>query len=61
MCLFAIGIEHPLNVTVQRPHDAEAPARGSIVGPPVSATRISASMAACHSGAECSAFDSFVM
>jgi hypothetical protein len=23
MCLFAIGIEHPLDVTVQRPHDAD--------------------------------------
>jgi hypothetical protein len=41
---------------VQRPHD-----RANIVGPPFSATRIGASIAACHSGAECSAFDSLVM
>jgi hypothetical protein len=34
------------------------PIRASIVAPPLSATRMSASMAACHSGAECSAFDS---
>jgi hypothetical protein len=33
----------------------------SIVGPPFVATRISASIAACHSGASCSAFDSLVM
>jgi hypothetical protein len=37
------------------------PIRANIVGPPLSATRISASMAACHSGAESSAFGSFVM
>ena len=37
------------------------PMRANIVGPPFSATRIRASMTACHSGAECSAFDSFVI
>jgi hypothetical protein len=37
------------------------PMRGSIVGPPFVATRIKACIAACHSGASCSAFGSFVM
>jgi len=37
------------------------PIRANIVGPFNSATRIKASMAACHSGAACSAFGSFVM
>jgi len=37
------------------------PIRTNILGPPKSATRISASMAACHSGASCSALGSFVM
>jgi hypothetical protein len=37
------------------------PMRGSIVGPPFSATRIRASIAASHFGASCSAFGSFVM
>src|SRR5437879_10796523 len=35
------------------------PIRANIVGPSVSATRIRASIAACHSGASCSAFGSF--
>jgi hypothetical protein len=35
--------------------------RANIVGPPDVATRIKASIAACHSGASCSAFGSFVM
>ena len=58
MMTFALGIKDPFDVTVQRPHDADP---DNIVGPPLSATRMSASMAACHSGAECSAFGSFVM
>jgi hypothetical protein len=37
------------------------PIRANIVGPPDVATRIKASMAACHSAASCSAFLSFVM
>jgi len=37
------------------------PIRASIVGPSFSATRISASLEACHSAASCSAFGSFVM
>jgi hypothetical protein len=37
------------------------PIRASIVGPPFVATRIKACIAACHSGASCSVFDSFVM
>jgi hypothetical protein len=44
---FPIGIEHPLDA-VQRFHDADP---GDIVGPPFSATRINASIAACHSAA----------
>jgi hypothetical protein len=56
MRIFARWVERLLNVSVQRPHDA-----ANIVGPPAVATRISASIAACHSGASCSAFGSFVM
>jgi hypothetical protein len=37
------------------------PIRANIVGPFRSATRISASIAACHSGASCSALRSLVM
>jgi hypothetical protein len=37
------------------------PIRANIVGPPDVATRINASIAACHSAASCSAFGSFVM
>jgi hypothetical protein len=37
------------------------PIRASIVGPPFVATRIKACIAACHSGASCSAFGSFMM
>jgi len=37
------------------------PIRANIVGPPDSATRIKASIAACHSAASCSAFGSRVM
>jgi hypothetical protein len=32
MCLFAIGIEHPFDVTVQRPHDANPGQHGGAVG-----------------------------
>jgi hypothetical protein len=37
------------------------PIRANIVGPPNVATKIKASMAACHSAASCSAFGIFVM
>src|SRR5881275_2674462 len=37
------------------------PIRANIVGPPDVATRIKASIAACHSAAWCSAFGSLVM
>jgi len=37
------------------------PIRANIVGPPDVATRIKASIAACHSAASCSAFGSLVM
>jgi hypothetical protein len=37
------------------------PILANMVGPPRSATRSSASIAACHSGASCSRFGSFVM
>jgi len=37
------------------------PIRASIVGPPDVATRIKACIAACHSGASCSALGSLVM
>ena len=36
------------------------PILANIVGPPCSATRINASIAACHAGALCSRFGSFV-
>jgi hypothetical protein len=45
--VFAIRVEDPFDVTVQRSHH---PIRANIVGPPRSATRIKASIAACHSG-----------
>jgi hypothetical protein len=47
MVVFALGIEHPLE-----------PIRANMVGLSRSATKISASIAACHSLASCSAFDS---
>jgi hypothetical protein len=56
MVTFALGIKDLFDVTAQCP-----PIRANIVGPSFSATRIGASMAACHSGAESSAFDSFVI
>jgi len=37
------------------------PIRGGMVSPPSSATRISALIAACHSGASCSPFGSLMM
>jgi hypothetical protein len=37
------------------------PIRANIVGPPYVATKISASIAVCHSAAVCSAFGSFVI
>jgi hypothetical protein len=59
MRVFAAGIEHALDVAVST--RAFTPIRANIVGPPAVATRISASIAACHSLASCSAFGSFVM
>jgi hypothetical protein len=56
MGIFAIRIEGALNVAGQRSHDANAR-----VGPPGVATKISASIAASHSAASCSAFGSLVM
>jgi hypothetical protein len=56
MLVLARRIEHPLDVTVKRP-----PMRANIVGPPTVATRINASIAACHSGAVCLALGSLVM
>ena len=53
----AIQIELANVVAVQRLHDADP----NIVGPPSVATRIRASIAACYSGAPCSAFGSLVM
>jgi hypothetical protein len=58
MRVFPIGIELALDVAVQRSHNADPREHR---GPPDVATRISASIAACHSGASCSAFGSFVM
>jgi hypothetical protein len=37
------------------------PILANIVGPPYVATKIKASIAACHSAIECSAFGSLVM
>jgi hypothetical protein len=50
--------EHALDVAVQRPHDADARHHGWAV---LSATRISASVAVCHSGKFCSALGNFIM
>jgi hypothetical protein len=55
---FSRRVEHALDVTVQRLHEANP---RSIVGPPFVATRIKACIAACHSGASCSAFGSLVI
>ncbi|WP_342804323.1 hypothetical protein [Bradyrhizobium sp. CSA112] len=57
MGVFALWIEHPLDMTVQRLHD---PIRASIVGP-LRDTSISASIAACHSGRADSFFGRPVM
>jgi hypothetical protein len=51
-------IEHPLDMTVQRPHDADARKHRRTAQ---RRTRIKASIAVCHSAASCSAFGSFVM
>ena len=58
MMPFAIGIKYGLDVAVQGP---QMPMRANIVGPSDVATRINASIAACHSAASCSAFGSLVM
>ena len=57
MGIFAVGIEHPIDVTVQR---LPTPIRAIIVGP-LRATNISASIAACHSGRSDSFFGKLVM
>jgi hypothetical protein len=44
MMVLPVRIKHALNVSVQRPHDADA---RKLVGPPDVATRINASIAAC--------------
>ena len=57
MCLFAIGIEDPLDVTVQRLHD---PIRASIGSPPrLHSMRVS--IAVCHSGKSDSFLGNFIM
>jgi hypothetical protein len=53
MMLFAIRIEDALNVTVQRLHDADSREHR---WPPNVATRIRASIAACHSALSSTAF-----
>jgi hypothetical protein len=58
MVVFPSRIEHPLDAAIQRSHDADPRKH---VGPPDVATRISASIAACHPGASCSAFGSFMV
>jgi hypothetical protein len=50
-------IKHPFDVTVQCPM---RPMRANIVGPPNSATSISASIAGCHSAVAAFFFDSLV-
>jgi hypothetical protein len=56
--LFAVGVEHALDVTVQGPHDADASEHG---GAARRRDQDQGLLAACHSGASCSAFGSFVM
>jgi hypothetical protein len=58
MCVLAIGIEHAIDVRFSA---RMTPIRANIVGPPSVATRIKASIAACHSGAVCSDFGSLVI
>jgi hypothetical protein len=57
MCLFAIGIEHPLDMTIERLHDPDP--RQHRVTPRLHS--ISASIAVCHSGRSDSFFGSFMM
>src|ERR1700730_12783827 len=56
MRVFARGVELPIDVTVQSPHDAD---RAIMVGPLNSTAWISASTAAYHSSSRCSVFESF--
>jgi hypothetical protein len=56
MGLFALGVEHPLDMTVQRSHD---PIRAIIVGPPWLHS-ISVSIAVSHSGKSDSFFGRLV-
>ncbi len=56
--VFPVRIKHALDMTVNA---RMTPMRANIVGPPDVATRIKASIAACHSAASCSVFGSFVM
>jgi hypothetical protein len=59
MVILAIRVENSLDLSIEPQH--HAPIRANIVGPPSVTTRIKASIAACHSGASCSALGSFVM
>jgi hypothetical protein len=52
------AIKLPIVAAVQGLHDADT---GNLVGPANSTTNISASIAACHSGASASFFGSAVM
>jgi hypothetical protein len=60
MGIFAIGIEHPLDVTVQRFSAFMTPIHAITVGP-LRDTSISTSIAACHSGREDSFFGRLMM
>jgi hypothetical protein len=58
MCVLASGLN---TRSTCRLSASITPIRAIIVGPFFSATKIRHSIAACHSGASCSAFDSLVM
>jgi hypothetical protein len=58
MRVFARRVEHPLDVTVYRSHDADARKHR---WPVMFSTGNNACIAACHSSASCSALGSFVM
>jgi hypothetical protein len=58
MRVFAVPIEHALDRAVQCPHDADP---GEHRRTSAHRHQIKACIAACHSGASCSALGSFVM
>jgi hypothetical protein len=58
MMVLARWIKHPLDVTVQGSHDADPRKHRR---PAFRRNQDQACIAACHSGASCSAFGSFVM